>query len=256
MLNNVARLSSVANKVGRHTGTTSDKYTHVSTAHVLDVLAAAGWVPVSGTQVRARKENDGFQKHMIKLQNPAYTNALATPQAVLLNSHNGTGAFKLMVGLNVRACMNGLIMASEVYETTNVRHVGYADQKVELALGKIVNLIPQMMAKMAEWSSIILTEGQAVSFALEASQLRASDSYIVNIHELLRCRHYEQRPLTLWNVFNRVQEGLVKGGVRVKSTVSGKVQRSRTLKNIAEDIKINQAIWTLADKTAKGILTC
>ena len=65
----------------------------------------------------------------------------------------------------------------------------------------------------------------------------------------------EDREPTLWSAYNRVQEKLVNGG-RFERAPKGKtVLKSRGLKSVTEDIRINQGLWMLTERMAqmKGV---
>lgn len=57
----------------------------------------------------------------------------------------------------------------------------------------------------------------------------------------------------LWSTFNRVQENLVRGGLAAR-TSNGRRQRTREVRGIDQNIKVNRALWMLAEemKRLKG----
>ena len=123
---NALALSSVANQNGRHLTRTSEKYQFIPTLRVLNVLGEAGWIPSSGSQARVRRgsDRDGFQKHMIRLRKAdSFGMVGAAPEIVLMNSHEGASAFKLIAGLIEFVCMNGLIVG-ETFQKSTIRHMG------------------------------------------------------------------------------------------------------------------------------------
>jgi hypothetical protein len=69
-------------------------YGFVSTRSILDTFSAHGWKKVSSQVSRANKmENNGFQKHIIRLEHPDYQTIggltegnNSRPQLVFLNS--------------------------------------------------------------------------------------------------------------------------------------------------------------------------
>jgi hypothetical protein len=50
----------------------------------------------------------------------------------------------------------------------------------------------------------------------------------------------------LWSVFNRTQENLTKGGLHGRSS-NGRRQHTRPVQGIDSDIRLNRALWLLAD---------
>jgi hypothetical protein len=50
----------------------------------------------------------------------------------------------------------------------------------------------------------------------------------------------------LWSVFNRIQENLIKGGLRAR-VANGRRQTTRPVQGIDNGIRLNRALWLLAD---------
>lgn len=64
---------------------------------------------------------------------------------------------------------------------------------------------------------------------------------------MLSIRREEDRPNDLWTTYQRVQENLTKGGLWGR-TAKGKSQRTRPVTGIDGDIKLNRALWEMAEK--------
>ncbi len=253
-MTNALALSSIANQSGRLISKTTDKYRDVSTLRVLGVLAEFGWHPASAQQARVRRgsERDGYQKHMVRLRRTEDGRANgAAPEIILINAHDGGSSFKLICGLIEFACMNGLIVG-EQFSRSVVRHIGYADDKVRTALTDVTQNFPKILAQREDYRQIDVTPSEAEVFAEAASNLRTNaDAQKINPRSLLAVRHREQSAPTLWNTFNVVQENLIKGGVRQTNVETRSVRRSRPITNIREDVRLNAALWTLAEGMAK-----
>jgi hypothetical protein len=54
----------------------------------------------------------------------------------------------------------------------------------------------------------------------------------------------------LWTTFNRVQENLINGGVRGRSA-TGRRMSTRAVGGVNENVKLNKALWSLADGLAQ-----
>ncbi|MEE1707246.1 DUF932 domain-containing protein, partial [Pseudomonas aeruginosa] len=50
----------------------------------------------------------------------------------------------------------------------------------------------------------------------------------------------------LWSVFNRTQENLIRGGLLGRGG-NGRRQRTRPVQGIDQDLRLNRALWLLAD---------
>ena len=92
---------------------TSAAYTFISTERVLNALASAGFLPVEGRQA-ARAKSPLHARHLIRLRRRFETIALrdAIPEILFLNSHDGTSAYQLRVGLFRVVCTNGLVVSA------------------------------------------------------------------------------------------------------------------------------------------------
>lgn len=86
-------------------------------------------------------------------------------------------------------------------------------------------------------------------FARAALSLKYDDpdkpAPITESQILMPRRHDDRRP-DLWSVFNRTQENLTKGGLHGRSA-NGRRQQTRPVQGIDSDIRLNRALWLLAD---------
>lgn len=67
----------------------------------------------------------------------------------------------------------------------------------------------------------------------------------VTAEQVLAPRRSADAGADLWRVFNVVQENLMRGGV-VGRAASGRAVRSRPIRAIREDVRINSQLWQLA----------
>jgi hypothetical protein len=58
-------------------------------------------------------------------------------------------------------------------------------------------------------------------------------------------RRDDDRP-DLWSAFNRVHENLTQGGLTGRSA-NGHRQRTRPIQGIDQNVKVNRALWLLAE---------
>lgn len=233
----------------------SDKYRFIPTTQALAVLADYGWMPVQAKQAGTRIiEKQGFQKHALRLINANMNRELVVgstiPQLMLTNSHAGTSAFELSLALFEKVCSNGLCVAKSSQDYLKVAHRGYDDGQLASAVEDVVRGISGVMAKTEAFKGITLSEPERIAFAETAIEMRFDgEVYRVEPRELLRTWRREEQAPTLWNTFNIVQEHTIKGGVR-QLRGDGTRIRSRLVKSIDEDIKLNRALWTLTEKMA------
>src|SRR6266576_6609348 len=92
----------------------SSRYAYIPTSEVIEGLIAQGFAPFKAVQSRSRIEGKTeFTKHMIRFR---HSDASAIqvggniPEVVLINSHDGTSAYKLLSGIFRVICTNGLVI--------------------------------------------------------------------------------------------------------------------------------------------------
>lgn len=235
---------------------TSSRYKFIPTTRALDVLADYGWQPVEARQARTRiEENEGFQKHAIRLVNPMFNKQMVVgstiPQIMLTNSHLGTSSFEISAALFEKVCANGLCVSKGSADTIRIMHFGFQDVDVAQAAERMLKQLPETMQRVDEFKNLILTQEERKAFAESAIELRFDgDKYAVGADQLLRTFRAEEKNPTLWNTYNVVQEKIIKGGVRQQRT-DGSIVKSREVKNINENIKLNRALWSLTEKMAE-----
>lgn len=70
--------------------------------------------------------------------------------------------------------------------------------------------------------------------------------------QVLSARRWQDDQNDLWSVFNRLQENLSKGGLSGRS-VQGKRSRTRAVNGIDGDIKLNRALWVMAEELQQAL---
>ena len=76
------------------------------------------------------------------------------------------------------------------------------------------------------------------------------DNVKIDLNELIAVERTEDSGNSLWTVFNRVQEKLITGGCSYK--MGAKMRKARAVKNFSQDLKINEALWELAEEYIGG----
>jgi hypothetical protein len=235
----------------------SEKYKFISTSTALEALQPLGWQVIGGKQVRARGEDrQGMQRHMLILRNPNYGLAISKvgdrqAQVVFENAHDGTGAFKLTAGIYELICSNGMMSSSQEM-SMSVRHIGYTDDKLRDAISAIGNRFPALMGEVETFQNVLLTNDEARGLAKSVIDLKWNgEEFAVEPEELLVVQHRGQEENNLWNVGNRIQERVMRGGAEVRKVKSDSKKRaSRAVNSVTEISRLNRAIWTLMQSQA------
>jgi hypothetical protein len=97
--------------------------------------------------------------------------------------------------------------------------------------------------------AITLNDGESEVFARAALALKYDDPdkpAPITESQILMPRRHDDRCPDLWSVFNRTQENLTQGGLRGRSA-NGRRQQTRPVQGIDQNIRLNRALWLLAD---------
>ena len=171
----------------------------------------------------------------------------SVPEIVFLNSHNGTSAYQLRVGLFRVVCTNGLIVSHGAFPTFSVAHRGnVVDDVVAHALG-LAERFEILAAQVERMEQRALAPEERIRFAERALALRYPEPAEAGMAAsvLLSCRRGEDAGEDLWRTLNRVQENLLRGGL-LRRSPKGRLVRTRRITAIREDVRINSALWEMA----------
>lgn len=231
-----------------------DRYAFIPTLSVLEGLRGEGFQPFEVRQTRVRDQSrKEHTKHMIRLRHPdAVKTADGVGEIVLLNSHDGTSSFQLMSGFFRMVCSNGL-MAGNLHDDIRIRHSGNVIDDVIEGSFRVIDSMNMLEESIESLRSIELNDAAQLVFAKAALQLKYEDNAApIEPVQILQPRRFEDRKPDLWTVMNRVQENMLKGGVRGVSS-TGRNMRTREVGGVNENVRLNKAIWTLATEMERLI---
>jgi len=230
-----------------------ERYTFIPTIQVIDGLRAQGFQPYEVRQTRVRDASKReHTKHLVRLR---HESAIATNEQVgeiiLLNSHDGTSAYQLLSGFFRFVCSNGLI-AGDVCNDVRVRHSGNVVDNVIEGSFEVLQNLQMIESRIEEYKGIKLSGPEQILLAEEALSLRwEADQAPVIPAQLIAVKRSADADPSLWNTFNRIQEGLTQGGIRGRSPATGKSGRTRAVGGVTENVKLNKALWSLTEKFAQ-----
>ena len=226
----------------------SSAYTFISTATVADALSVAGFYPVEARQaLRARSALHA--RHLIRFRRRLETVELrdAVPEILFLNSHDGTSAYQLRVGLYRAVCTNGLVVSEGTFPVFSVAHRGDVVADVVRAALQISERFEALAGSVERMEHTRLDQLERIDFAAQAAALRFHGASETGLEpsRLLVPRRAEDAGDDLWRTFNVVQENVLRGGI-VRRSASGRLMRTRAIRAIREDVRLNSALWELA----------
>jgi hypothetical protein len=236
----------------------SDKYNFFPTSKVVEGLMQNGFQPTYAAQSRTRIEGkENFTRHILRFRHEdmnQLTKGDEVPEIVITNSHDGTSAYRIALGIFRMVCSNGLMVQSANFNDIKVRHSGGQDaiHKVIEGTYEVIKEAPQIAAQLQEWKGITLNHSEQVLLANTALELQET-SLIVQPESLLRPRRWDDKPVNdnndLWKTFNTIQENIIKGGVFGVND-KGQSRRLRAVKSIDKDQKLNKALWSMTEHFA------
>ena len=228
---------------------TSPKYTFIPTERVLTGLMNAGFVPVDARQTHTHRASWLHARHIVRLRRRFETIELkgSVPEVVFLNSHDGTSAYQLRMGLFRVVCTNGLIVSRGAFPAYCVSHRGNVVDEVIAGALKVSEQFDRLAAQVERMEQRHLFKDEQLRFAGLALALRFPDPAVSGMQpgQLLACRRAEDTGDDLWTVMNRVQEALLRGGLSRRSA-NGHLTRTRRITSIKEDVRLNSGLWDLA----------
>ena len=230
-------------------GSRSERYAYIPTATVLTKLRQEGFEPFMVCQTRVRNEDRrAFTKHMIRMRHASQINGSEANEIILLNSHDGTSSYQMLAGMFRFVCHNGLV-CGETTADIRVPHKGDVAGEVIEGAYEVLQGFEQVQASRDAMRVITLETGEEEILARSALALKYDDPTRpapVSETQLLAPRRFDDRRPDLWSVFNRIQENMVKGGLTAR-TSNGRRQRTREVQGIDQNLRLNRALWMLAD---------
>lgn len=229
----------------------SHRYTFIPTIDVLNALRKEGFQPFMVTQARTRiPGKQDFTKHMIRLRNMSGFHAQVGQEVneiVLLNSHDGSSSYQMMPGVFRVVCTNGLV-SGRSHDDIRVRHGGDVIDNVIEGAFRVVEDFERIADQRDSMKALSLNEGERGAFANAALSLKydtEAGPAPVTESQILRARRMDDAKLDMWSTLNVVQENMIKGGLR------GRTGKTREVKGIDQDVKLNRALWALAEEMRK-----
>ena len=228
----------------------STKYVFVPTSKITQDLAGVGWFPVEAYQSKS-SVYAGFQKHMIKFANPEYSSDLdVIPNLILINGHNALTACKIFIGYHIRSCMNGLVTGDVLDRIIGV-HLEYSVKMLYDLMGRFFERIENSLSIINKSKVIEMKQIEINKFVMQAAEIRFNKDMIkakrINMDSVQFVRRPEDDNTTLWSVYNRIQENIIKGGIEI-ITNNGRdiyTQNTKPITEINKQIMINVALWNL-----------
>ena len=258
----------------------SKNYGHLKTIDLLPILDDYGYKPVQALQTNCRKaDRMGHQNHLISFAHKTDLRKPSDgrPEIVIYNSSDRSSALNCFAGYYRGICSNGLVAGegfkSKVYHSKkNV--AGFEDQ-----LRDMLQKLPEMLGLVGKMKETLIDGHTGLEIAERGAALRwggwldESLNSLQEDRELNRGSYYDhstlddllsskrpgegdlvKRRASLWHIFNRVQEGLIRGRAEVKSVSKrnpeGGSRQAPGLTGVGKAVDVNRRFWDVAAEYA------
>lgn len=274
----IAKLAPAAFSVNPIEGV-SDRYGHYTTTDAIEKLKLEGWRPVQAAQTQSRKQSDReHTKHLIAFaREQDIDKKEGRPEIVLYNSSDRSSALKLYSGYFRWICSNSLISGSGfesklIHSKTQIKGFDTLLENTFDNLDRAANNIERMKDHIINYDQAHRLGCMAASLRWKplwrAQENRPADQEISagtywtekTVDSFFRAKRYDEHNLysdkqySLWDVFNRVQEGLMRSGADVhsftKKSPAGSERKARAISSVSKAIQINRDCWDLFEEVA------
>jgi hypothetical protein len=237
----------------------TERYGFIPTHELVSAFEREDWVVTGATVKNVRKpEKDGLQRHLIRFAHRSQLDTGRTEriETLVLNSHDGTSSLQLGAGVFRFACANGIIVADSTVATVRLGHHKLDMDTVLNSAHQILGQAEIVSGTIEAWKGINVSGDDAHRLAQTAIELRWGSEDAAPVmadHLLVYTRREADQGNDLWTVFNRVQENVLRSGVKASRFQEGRNQlmRSpRTIKALDATVKINRGLWEAANQIA------
>ncbi|RTK94338.1 MAG: DUF932 domain-containing protein [Neisseriaceae bacterium] len=184
------------------------------------------------------------------------------PEIVLFNSYDGTNALKVEMGLFRLVCSNGLTIKTTDFGSMKVNHIGEPAKIASDLVMDFIKAVPEIGKVYEALNTIKLNDTQIKEFGKAALEIKemiyGSKSWSKKLSEqaeeveiiseqLTKPRRKEDEGNGLWEVFNRVQENIIAGGVTIeKSETIKKARKMKGITHTGNAARVNAQLIDLA----------
>lgn len=114
---------------------------------------------------------------------------------------------------------------------------------------EILGIFDKVTENMESMKSVILNQDEQYLFGKAALTVRYEDENKIPVspEKIITPRRREDKQNDLWTTYQRVQENMMKGGLPGRNA-SGKNTRTRAVTGIDGDIRLNKALWMIAEQ--------
>lgn len=224
----------------------TDGYNFISTENIVELFKKNNWFLQSAQQTKTYRNASAietlYKKHMLTFRNPHIKKIDGiVPTIVVLNSHDGTSCFEMMLGLYRVVSESLFIISEEQFKPVKFRHSKIAKTDIEIGIIKIERSVPLINNMIKQMDETRMTIPDAIKLA---SNIRSKvwENPVVELSLLLMPRRDEDDTNTLWKVANVIQENIMCGGIPGR-TPNNRKTRTKGISNIDRQVEVNHIVW-------------
>lgn len=234
--------------------TTSNRYRHINTTNVIKTITDKGWELIDTSYAKVRKaDRIGYQKHVLIFENSNYLiDTENKMQLLVTNSHDGSSSLRFNLGIFRTVCANGLVVGDNFFEEY-IRHDSERiPEKIEKVIEEIAAITPKLTETVVKMKSVQISNEQIDQLKKVAAEIRlenAKNVISIDFNTIGNVKRIEDSNNDLYTVFNRVQETMIKGGIKYKKLRKKKGEKvestsiTRPIKNKLLSNIYNKKLW-------------
>ncbi|MFP1592130.1 DUF932 domain-containing protein [Escherichia coli] len=210
-----------------------------------------GFQPFFACQTRVRDPGRrGYTKHMLRLRRAGEINGEHVPEIILLNSHDGTSSYQMLPGTSGR--LPERLRLWSVSGEVRVPHRGNVVDRVIEGAYEVVGVFDRIEEKRDAMLAVLPPPARQ-ALAQAALTYRYGDEHQpVTTADILTPRRREDYGKDLWSAYQTIQENMLKSGISGRSA-RGKRIHTRAIHSIDTDIKLNRALWVMAETLLESL---
>lgn len=224
-------------------------YQRLDTESLIRQFEALGYGISQVNQERSNSWQDAYAKHMVRMRplkkfTPRKDRKVgdSVEEAVIVNAHNGSSKLHVLVGIWRFVCTNGL-MTGDTISGFHYRHTGAAREIANAVVEQMAKkVLPQLEALTSRMHTTRLNQEGQLRLANDALRLRWGFDAPVQAEMLLNINRPEDKGDSVWHVYNRIQENVLRGGF----TEARRNAAVRPLENVTRVVNVNRSLWDAA----------
>jgi len=228
------------------------QYSQINTSKVLESLSDNGFLVRKAAVRGCRTRDPELARHMIVARHESYSSVPVNglvPEVVIINSHDGTSAFRIQAGLFRLVCSNGLVVPQSHFASARIYHRSVTmDAVIEKSLMVIEKAVDAAKAT-EKMMSVTIDKARQIEFAKQTlEKVWQRDGLPPEL--LLSRRRQEDQKDDVFTVFNVIQENLMRGGLHYVRA-NGRNSTTHGIRTMDNELLMNQRLWDLAEEFAE-----